>query len=433
MSNASLATSVTLTNEPTITPEFDDAFELLENTQDNVFITGRAGTGKSTFLQYFRKNTSKNVVVVAPTGIAALNVEGQTIHSLFRLKPQFINVAELKPNRSKVIKELEMLIIDEISMVRADVFDGINQVLKISRKNNKPFGGVQICVIGDLFQLPPVVGANEQEFFAQHYESPFFFSAKSFSDASFKTIQFDTIHRQSDQSFIQVLNAIRDGNCGKADLEHINSRVSPRATPAPGTLVLTTTNALADQINNTRLAKLPINKKIYEGEFSGDFNLSGTRLPSPEQLELKVGAQVMFVKNDSSMRWVNGTVGIIESLGSEVIEVRVGSEIHEVTQVKWKTVGYEFDEEEEKIVEKSLGSYTQFPLILAWAITIHKSQGKTLERVIIDIGTGAFVAGQLYVALSRCKTLAGIALKQPITLRDIMCDETVQEFGRSVR
>lgn len=413
---------------PKITPEFQQAFELLENTDQNVFLTGKAGTGKSTFLKYFRENTAKKMAVVAPTGVAALNVGAQTIHSFFRLKPSFVDVKALKPTRSKVLKELELLIIDEVSMVRADIFEGIDHSLKLVRKNNKSFGGVQVCVIGDLFQLPPVVTREEKEFFGQYYQTPFFFGTKSYADAKFKTIQFNTIHRQNDGAFIQILNTIRAGTCDAIELEALNSRLNPKASPAPGTLVLTTTNALAEDINATKLAGLGGKPRSYAGTLSGDFGMKGGRLPAPEELILKVGAQVMFVKNDSEGRWVNGTIGLVEKLGNEMISVSVGNVVYEVEPEKWKTIGYEFSEEKGEIAEKTLGTYMQFPLTLAWAITIHKSQGKTLERVIIDLGSGAFAAGQLYVALSRCKSLAGIALKQPITPADIRCNNEVIEF-----
>ncbi|MEQ1704875.1 MAG: AAA family ATPase [Rickettsiales bacterium] len=416
---------------PIITSEFQQAFDLLESTKTNVFLTGKAGTGKSTFLKYFRENTSKKIAVVAPTGVAALNVGAQTIHSFFRLKPAFVDIKALKPANSRVLKELELLIIDEISMVRADIFDGIDHSLKLARKNNKPFGGVQLCVIGDLFQLPPVVSREEKEFFAQYYQTAFFFGTKAYTEANFKTIQFNTIHRQNDGEFIQILNAIRAGACDAIELKALNNRLNPKASPAPGTLVLTTTNALAEDINTAKLVGLAGKMQKYEGTLSGDFGMKGGRLPAPEMLTLKIGAQVMFVKNDSDGRWVNGTVGIIEKLGNEVISVAVGDVIHEVEPEKWKTIGYEFSEAKNEIAEKTLGTYTQFPLTLAWAITIHKSQGKTLERVIIDLGTGAFAAGQLYVALSRCKSLAGIALKQPITPADIRCDVEVLEFMQS--
>lgn len=415
-----------------ITQEFQEAFDLLENTKTNVFLTGNAGTGKSTFLKYFRENTAKKIAIVAPTGVAALNVGAQTIHSFFRLKPAFVDVKTLKPLRSKVLKELELLIIDEISMVRADIFDGINHTLKLARKNEKPFGGVQVCVIGDLFQLPPVVTREEKEFFAQHYQTPFFFGTKAYDSANFKTIQFNTIHRQKDGAFIKILNAIRSGDCNADTLETLNSRLNPKASPAPGTLLLTTTNALAEDINASKLDGLKGKARTYEGRMSGEFGMNGARLPAPEGLLLKVGAQVMFVKNDSEGRWVNGTIGIVESLGNKRISVAVGDVLHEVELEKWQNIGYEFNEEKGEIAEKTFGTYTQFPITLAWAITIHKSQGKTLERVIIDLGNGAFAAGQLYVALSRCKSLSGIALKQPITNSDIRCDTEVVEFMESV-
>lgn len=417
-----------LTHEPTITPEFADMFDLLEQTKQNVFLTGKAGTGKSTFLHYFRKHTKKSVAVVAPTGVAALNVQGQTIHSFFRLKPAFVNVAEFKPSRRSIFRELELLIIDEISMVRADVFDGIDHTLRAARKSTEPFGGVQVCVIGDLFQLPPVISRQEQAFYAQYYASPFFYCTNAYEAADFKMVKFSTIHRQNDADFIHILNAIRGGHCDTAELEALNARFNSRVTPAPGTLVLTTTNALADEINRSKLENLPGRASMYEGEMKGEFGINGDRLPAPDELTLKVGAQVMFVKNDSAGRWVNGTIGIVEKLTADTITVRIGEITYDVEPEKWKSVSYEFDEAQDKIVEKTLGSYTQFPLILAWAITIHKSQGKTLERVIIDLGNGAFAPGQLYVALSRCKSLSGIALKQPVTHADIRCDADVIAF-----
>lgn len=418
--------------EITVTPEFQRAFDLLETTWQNVFLTGKAGTGKSTFLHYFREHTRKKIAVVAPTGVAALNVQGQTIHSLFRLTPRFVNPVEIKPDRRRLFKELELLIIDEISMVRADVFDGIDQFLRLARKNNKPFGGVQLCVIGDLFQLPPIVSTEEKTFFAQYYQSPFFFGTKAYADASFKAVEFSTIHRQNDPAFIQMLNAIRSGICDETQLLTINSRVNFKVVPASGTLVLTTTNALAEDINNIRLTLLPDKSHQYEGVLKGEFGLKGPRLPAPQQLIVKTGAQVMFVKNDGDRRWVNGTIGIVEKLDDDIITVKTETGIWEVEREKWKTTGYEFDEVQNRIVEKTLGSYTQFPLILSWAITIHKSQGKTFERVIIDLGTGAFAAGQLYVALSRCKSLSGIALKQPITQDDIRCDAEVVAFMKQL-
>ncbi len=413
-----------------LTPEFAYAFDLLEHTDQNVFLTGKAGTGKSTFLQYFRTHTQKSVAVVAPTGVAALNVSGQTIHSFFRLKPSFVNADDIKPIRNPMLKKLDLLIIDEISMVRADVFDGINKSLQLARRSTAPFGGVQVCIIGDLFQLPPVVANHEKEFFAQYYASPFFFATEGYAQADFQTIVFNTIHRQQDEAFIGILNAIRAGDCPPAMLSLLNARVQARAVPAPGTLVLCSTNNLAERINEVRLGALAASARTYSGTLQGNFGLQGERLPAPESLMLKAGAQVMFVRNDPEGGWVNGTIGIVEHLGDDVIRVRVGDVVHDVEQEKWKTISYEFSEEQDRIIEKPLGSYSQFPLTLAWAITIHKSQGKTLERVIIDLGTGAFAAGQLYVALSRCRSLSGIALKQPVTQADIRCNGEVVAFMR---
>ena len=409
-----------------------EAFDLLEHTCQNVFLTGRAGTGKSTFLEYVRAHTEKEVVVLAPTGVAALNVRGQTIRSFFRFKPGFVDIAAIKPNCSRMFQELELLIIDEISMVRADVFDGIDRFLRLARENDKPFGGVQICIIGDLFQLPLVVSIKEKALFAQHYPLPFFFMTKAYEAADFKMAQLNTVHRQNDTAFVQILNAIRTGTCDIAQLEMINSRVKPQATPAPGTLVLTTTSALAQGINNATLAKLLGKTHLYEGALKDAFGMKEGRLPAPEQLSFKVGAQVMFVKNDSKGRWVNGTTGSVEKLCPKAVTVRIENLTHEVEREQWQTIGYEFDESQGKIVEKTLGTYTQFPLILAWAITIHKSQGKTLELVIIDLGNSAFTTGQLYVALSRCKSLSSFVLRQPVTPADIRCDTQVIAFMKGL-
>jgi len=415
-----------------ISKEFEETFELLEYKHKNIFLTGKAGTGKSTFLQYFRANTEKKIAIVAPTGVAALNVQGQTIHSLFRFVPGFVDPKTIKTDRRRLFRELELLIIDEISMVRADVFDGIDHFLRLARNNNAPFGGLQICVIGDLFQLSPIVSREEKDFFAQYYQSPFFFATQAYEKAGFRMVEFSTIYRQNDPEFINVLNSIRSGECEGKHLTLLNARVKPKVVPAEGTLILTTTNALAENINHTRLAQLKSPPKTYKGVIKGAFGMKDTRLPAPQELVLKVGSQIMFVKNDTERRWVNGTIGIVEKLESESITIKTESGSWSIEPEKWKTLGYEFNEEEERIVEKTLGSYSQFPVTLAWAITIHKSQGKTLERAIIDLGNGAFAAGQLYVALSRCKSLAGIALKQAISPYDVSCDAQVVKFMREV-
>lgn len=415
-----------------LTPEFEQAFDLLEHSEQNVFLTGKAGTGKSTFLNYFREQTGKKIAVVAPTGVAALNVQAQTIHSLFRFSPHFLERSQVKTDNRKLFRQLELLIIDEISMVRADVFDAIDQFLQNARRNRSPFGGVQVCLIGDLFQLPPVVTRDEKELFSRYYRTPFFFATEAYERGDFQPVQFAHIHRQNDEAFIGILNAIRSGDCGEEELSALNARVIPTAVPAPGTLVLTATNHLADDINATQLRKLHADTVEYEGELKGSFGLKGARLPAPDLLELKVGAQVMFTKNDPEGRWVNGTLGHVRTLEKKRISVEISGKTHTIEPEKWKSVGFEFDEGAGAIVEKQLGSYTQFPLMLAWAVTIHKSQGKTLERAIIDLGSGAFAAGQLYVALSRCRALSGIALKRPVSQGDILCDADVVDFMQGI-
>lgn len=412
-----------------VCPLFQKTFQQIENTTQNIYINGRAGTGKSTFLNYLRRSTRKKIAIVAPTGIAALNVGGQTIHSFFSFKPGFIDITALKPQRSRVLSALELLIIDEISMVRADVFDGIDATLRQVRKNNQPFGGVQLCVLGDLLQLAPVVTAEEKSFFERYYSSPFFFEANVYKKAHFVLVNFDTVHRQKDDKFINLLDAVRRGDCTSEDLEKLNSRVILRASPAPGTLVLTSTRANADSINQTQLAKLPGNERVYQAVFDGQFNLQSNHLPAPDKLRLKQGAQVMLVKNDNEKRWANGTLAVVEQLYLESISVRIHDKIYEIGPEKWDTIKYELDEKKDKLAEKSLGSYRQLPVTLAWAITIHKSQGKTLARIIIDLGQqGAFAAGQLYVALSRCQSLGNIAIKQPITLEDVRYEPKVKIF-----
>lgn len=414
---------------PTLTKEFTDAFDLLEHTRTNLFLTGKAGTGKSTFLRYFRDQTKKKYVVVAPTGIAALNVQGQTIHSLFRMPPRFVDINRIYTDKRKLFHELELLIIDEISMVRSDVFAGINVFLQKAKRNRRPFGGVQLCIIGDLFQLPPVVGKEEEAFFQQFYTSPHFFTTEAYQAGQFKVKEFQTVHRQQQGVFLTILNRLRMGKSDVRDIAALNARVAPMPSHIPtGSLVLTTTNSTADRINDHHLRSLPGLSTIFASESKGNFGLTGFRLPAPENLELKLGAQVMFIRNDPDERWVNGTLGIVVELTDQTMRVQTESGTYTVKPEKWRTIAYEFLEAESKIVEKTLGSFTQFPLMLAWAVTIHKSQGKTLGRVIIDLGRGAFADGQLYVALSRCTSLEGITLTKPISFADIQASNDVVAF-----
>lgn len=418
-----------------LSEEFLDALSVLEDSDDNVFLTGNAGTGKSTFLEYFKSRTKKNIAIVAPTGVAALNVKGQTIHSFFKFKPRLIAKNSIKPKRdNKIYKKLDILVIDEISMVRADVFDAIEYFLRLNGPTpGRPFGGVQICVIGDLYQLPPIVSRNESDIFYSLYDNPFFFSSDAFSQAEFSIIELKKIYRQSELEFISALNAIRTGNAEHDMVNFINKRHGLAQEDEDTPIILTTTNNIANMTNQQKMSEIKEPEFSYKGKVTGDFTVSGEKLPAPEELTLKVGAQVMFTKNHQNRKWVNGTVGTISSLSEReiVVHVKKGKRSYnfKVEKESWESVTYNYDRENETITEDIKGEYSQYPLMPAWAITIHKSQGKTLESAIIDLGYGAFAPGQLYVALSRCRHFDKIHLKKPITKRDIMCDQSVQAFS----
>lgn len=416
--------------EITVTDQFQEAFDLLENTSKNLFITGKAGTGKTTFLEHFRKNTKKKIAVVAPTGIAAINVRGQTIHSFFRFKPRFIDTSTIGKARKdlrKLYNKLDVLVIDEISMVRADLFDAIEAFMKINGKDpNKPFGGCQICIIGDLFQLPPVLTQEENDIFYDRYDNPFFFGAKSFQKEDFSFIEFTKIFRQSEQVFINLLNKIRDNSLDKEALELINQRVDS-CRDQDDAIILSSTNRIADIINQQRLDKIKLPEYEFKAEVTGEFE-QASQVPAPTELVLKEGAQVMFLKNDLSKRWVNGTIGKVSRISGNSIFVIVDENEFEVPQDKWELIKYEYSEEKGEIAEVVKGSFKQFPLQLAWAITIHKSQSKTFDKVIVDLGNGAFASGQAYVALSRCRTFNGLKLTRPLKTSDIICDNSITEF-----
>ncbi len=413
-----------------LNPEFQQAIDLMEHTKDCLFLTGKAGTGKSTLLNYFRQRTKKTVVVLAPTGIAALNVNGETIHSFFRLPPRPILPEEVKPvgkKRQRLYRKIDTIIIDEVSMVRVDLLDVIDQFLRLNGRNaNAPFGGVQLIFIGDLFQLPPVISSQEeQRLFETVYDSPFFLSAQVFHELPIQLIELRRIYRQQEQHFISLLNAIRNNQLDSAQLRALNQRYLPDFEVNDDEafyITLTTTNKRADEINEARLAQLNTRTESYDCEASGLFEESNA--PAEWTLCLKVGAQVMFVRNDvEGSRWVNGTLGRVTRLKADVVEVESADGLrHQVSPVKWEIFKYQFDEEKNQINTDVIGSFTQYPLRLAWAITIHKSQGKTFDKVVIDLGRGAFAHGQLYVALSRCRTLEGLVLKTLIKMRDVIVD-----------
>jgi ATP-dependent DNA helicase PIF1 len=422
--------------------EFVAAFASLENTGEHIFITGKAGTGKSTLLQYFCQKTAKNVALLAPTGVAAINIKGQTIHSFFGFKPDVTpeSVVDIpvRKRRRKMYQELEAVIIDEVSMVRADLLDCVDIFLRLYGPHyDRPFGGVQMIFFGDLFQLPPVVGRGEEDIFKTHYATPFFFSAKVFEALDLKIMQLKKIYRQKDEHFIRLLNAVRDDNLEDHHWETLNRRFKPNELLVPEDfyIVLTTTNALAEKVNNQRLQNLSGMSKLYPGAISGEFDRKS--LPSPEVLELKSGAQVMMLNNDPEKRWVNGSLGkvmvvISNDEGEDVIKVELANgEVVDVKKHTWEIYQYYFDDVANALASKIIGYFNQYPLKLAWAVTIHKSQGQTFEKVIIDVGWGTFTHGQMYVALSRCTTLEGIILKQPLLQRHILMDERVLQFMKT--
>lgn len=430
-------------------PQSDLAHQFIQNTGVNIFLTGKAGTGKTTFLKQLKEISPKRMIVVAPTGVAAINAGGVTIHSFFQLpfgpyipgqaiqagqtgKNNFAN----KFNRDKIniIRSLDLLVIDEVSMVRADLLDAISEVLCRYKDKTKPFGGVQLLLIGDLQQLAPVVKDDEWELLKQHYPSTYFFDSKALTESNYLCIELTHVYRQSDTAFINLLNKIRNNQFDDATLQALNRRYQPGFRPddKAGYITLTTHNYLAQQINNSRLAELTNRAYHFKAEINNDFPTYSH--PTDEVLELKLGAQVMFVKNDSSgaKRYYNGKIGKITFINPDKIIVQ-GEEGEDITVEKetWNNVKYTIHPETQEISESIAGSFTQYPLKTAWAITIHKSQGLTFEHAIID-ASAAFSHGQVYVALSRCKTLEGLVLSTPITRSAMIKDERIDGFTSTV-
>ncbi|MEZ5566562.1 MAG: AAA family ATPase [Gammaproteobacteria bacterium] len=414
--------------------DFDRALALIEGGDQHVFITGRAGTGKTTLLHLLRDETIRNVAVVAPTGLSAIHVGGQTIHSFFRLPPRFVDPQELRAMRhTGVMKALDLLVIDEVSMVRADLMDGIDKVLRLNRRNDEPFGGVQLAMFGDLWQLPPVVREAElKEYFEETYGGPYFFQALVWRECAGRSVDLQKIYRQKDDAgFRNILQSIRDGEPDEETLRALNARVISKASlPDPDShIVLTATTQAAMRENSRRLAALPGKVKRYAADVSGKFD--ATAFPTESELLLKVGAKVMFLKNDPERRWINGSWGIVTALGDDgpSVQLEDGTE-HEVGKTAWENLSYRYDRASRQITREQIGAFRQLPLRLGWAITIHKSQGQTFDRVYIDLGHGAFSHGQTYVALSRCRSLEGLALARPVRERDVILDQQIGDYRR---
>lgn len=430
-------------------PFISELFNRIERSNDNFFITGKAGTGKSTFLHFLAQNSRKNVVIAAYTGIAAINVGGTTLNSLFMLpfRPllprdeEITKFSKWNPRRA-IIANMDTLIIDEVSMVRADVLEAVDHSLRINGGDPfRPFGGKQVILIGDVFQLPPVVKSDnptEWQIFEEVYKTPYFFSAPSFKMTKFEFVEFTKIHRQSDEDFKEILNKIRIGNVDDDDLMPINKRVYPNYEPRDKDFVLTlvTTNRLAGDINERKLREIPEPEFTYKAEITGEFGRD--KFPTDETLKLKAGAQIIFIRNDTTVektakdnkrRWVNGTIAKIQSLKADEVEVvfEDGSTA-KLSRETWNNNVYKWNRMERKIVTETVGTFSQFPIKLSWAITIHKSQGLSFDKMVLNMGSGAFTHGQTYVALSRSRSLAGLALKKPITTRDIIIDDRVLDF-----
>lgn len=428
---------------------FKKALQIVQFTHNSLFLTGKAGTGKSTFLKYIASTTKKKHIILAPTGIAAINAGGTTLHSFFKLpfhpllpNDQQYSVRHIRQTlkyngeKSKLIREVELIIIDEISMVRADIIDFIDKILRIYNRNMKEaFGGKQMLFIGDIYQLEPVLKAEDRKLLQNFYPSNYFFDAKVFQQFPLVSIELSKVYRQTDPTFISILDRIRTNNTSESDLSLLNQHVQEtdqeNDTNDKMSITLSTRRDTVDWINAQELDKLPDEAVTFNGNITGEFPESN--LPTSMELSLKVGAQIMFIKNDSEKQWVNGTIGVIIGIDEDGGLLYIHTEDEESLQVQremWENIRYHFNEQEQKIEEELIGTFVQFPIKLAWAITVHKSQGLTFKNVVIDFSGGVFAGGQAYVALSRCTKLEGITLREPIKRKDIFVKSEVANFAK---
>lgn len=414
-----------------VLPEYELARDLVKNEFPLLIVTGGAGTGKSTFIRWLARSFEGHVLIAAPTGIAALNIDGKTLHSMCVLPPAWILPEDIKDYKPSIARGAKLLIIDEISMVNANLLDGVSDFFKKNRNRDAPFGGLPVVLVGDLFQLPPVVNSNVRDLFARNYKTSKFHGANAIANSPYYAIELKKAFRQVDQAFVDLLARIREGIDLNNSLRQFNSACQVTQDPPEGAVWLSPRNIEVDRRNAAMLARLPEPSVNYEGVLTGKYK--NDRLPSPMLVELRVGAQVMFTKNGN--KWVNGSIGTVQKTLPDKVHVRLleDGEVVEVAPAVWEQYDYQFNPLTGGIERFIAGTYSQIPLVLAWSVTIHKSQGKTLDRVHIDLGAGAFETGQTYVALSRCRSLERLTLSRPLTAEDVRVDVESQAFYAALR
>lgn len=416
-------------NDPNIAP----ILRAIHGYIEPILVTGKAGTGKSTLVKFIRDSEMfPNTVVVAPTGIAAINVTGQTIHSFFRMPPRIITAEALEQQRpNRLWKKVDLIIVDEVSMVRADIIDGMDMVLRKARRTQEPFGGARIMFVGDFHQLPPVVPRHEAEILGRlGYKSPFAYGAHVLAGGRFHKFELTQVHRQSEGRFLKILSDIRESDYPQDALDDLNYLCHRPHRSGVTPLLLTGTNAASARYNADGLARIDSPPRTFTGKTEGKFNIAKNKLPVPEAVTLKVGARVMALKNDTDKNWVNGSLGVVEAMTEREVRVRFdhSGKIGEVKISSWDNTKYDWNEAKQKPVSTVIGSYAQIPLTLAWAVTIHKAQGLTLDDVRIDLERGAFAAGQTYVALSRARTLSGLSLARPLSPNDVITETRHSDY-----